>query len=43
MGKQIEECDVSSEAGHGSGSGNTWDDVLSLGRRTNGTTMKDVT
>jgi hypothetical protein len=41
MGKRIEECDLWSEAGHGSGSGNAWDDVLSLGRRTNGTTRKE--
>ena len=36
MGKQIPECELWREEGSGAGSGNTWDDVLTLGRRADG-------
>ncbi len=36
MAKQIAECELWRAAGYGAGSGNTWDDILWLGRMGNG-------
>jgi hypothetical protein len=37
MGRRIPECELWRAAGYGAGSGNTWDDVLWLGRMADGT------